>query len=96
MDYDEVAILLGIVEKAAQHGGKLSAIAGAAMTRLLEINEELRQESIETAKAARVAEAEANAPKVIRAPDEGDEDPATKPAASSRTATIADNNARRL
>lgn len=39
-DLDEVSALLHIHEKAVAHGGALSNIAGAALTRLRQINAE--------------------------------------------------------
>lgn len=61
MDMDEVGGLLTIVERASGHSGKFGAIAGEAMTRLLEINEECRKAGLARAEEARVAEEEARA-----------------------------------
>lgn len=94
MDHDEVSTLLGIVEKAAAHSGKLSAIMSAAMNRLMEINEDLRQESI----AAAAQRAEDEAAKAIPAStfDEGDEDPSVTPPRESETDKLAKSNMRRV
>lgn len=49
-------MLLEITERAALHSGKFTAITGAAMDELLRINEELRQDAMAKAEAAKPVE----------------------------------------
>lgn len=46
MDIDRVTKLLEIVERCSGHSGKLNSIANAAMSELLEINKEVREQQM--------------------------------------------------
>lgn len=53
---ERARMLLEITERAALHSGKFTAITSAAMDELLRINEELRQDAMAKAEAAKPVE----------------------------------------
>ena len=97
MDHKEVSALLSIVSGCAEHSGKLTGISNAAMTRLMEINDELRQASMEAAREARKAEVAAARDAATMAALEAEkaDAAATKPSRQSETDKVAVNNMRR-
>jgi hypothetical protein len=96
IDPTKISELLVIVEKCTAHSGKLSAIANAAMSRLLEINEAVRTESIKAAKEAADMEAQQaqQAQADVQAKAEAEAKEPTPPR-ESETDRIAKSNMRR-
>lgn len=68
MDIEEIAALLAIVDATAGHSGKLNGISNAAMDRLLEINQELRDAAMKRNK--KLAEEEAEKQQVKESTDD--------------------------
>lgn len=97
--YQHALMLMQLIEKANEH--RMTAIGGLAQRELNEMNEEAKQEIAAAnaeANAAAAAQAEIyrqNAMAALKA-EAGDVDPDRPEPAVSRTATIADNKARRL
>lgn len=97
MDIAKVSELLAVVEKCAAHSGKLSAISNAAMARLLEINEAIRQAAVEETKATRLREAvEAQQAKAVAEDTTSANVADPKPPRESETDKIAKSNMRRV
>lgn len=68
MDHGEVSALFGIIKSCTEHGPKFSGINAHAMSRLMEINEEVKPAPVGGLQAAK--------PKTEMPPDGGAEVPA--------------------
>ncbi len=109
-DFERAAMLMGVMEKCANIGVKSTSIGGLAAAALNEMNEEAKaiarrrtealadlERRVAMARAEKQAEREAEEAKTVVAPAETvDPDAVKARPVASKTATIADNNARRL
>lgn len=98
-DAEMAAQLLHIVEKCAGHSGKLGSLSNAAMSALLKINDNIKVRAMDEAKAKAEEDAANQAAVAEQHEDVDTTDDRLKPSThpqGSRTATIADDNARRV